>query len=734
MIYSDFIFVLRWWGILFGLGILFLPLTKLIFENSKDSFYIFSKALGIGILSYAILFLGTFHILPFNVYSLILLLAVSAVVNGYIWKKKQKLKRIRISKIIVFEEVLFFIALLFWSYVRAHEPDIHGLEKFMDFGFVNSILRTDYFPPKDIWFTPFSINYYFFGHLATAVLTKISGISSNITYNLMIATIFAFTLTGGFSLLYNFLWEKGKKYSFLGGILGGFLLALSGNLHTIYAFFSSYTGEHPVPPWALTFLPNLFPNSYWYPNATRFIPFTIHEFPLYSFVVSDLHGHVTDILFVLTTIGLLYNILQNKKVTKAKMVLLSLLLSIMYMTNVWDGIIYLMLTFSVLIVIHSPLLTFHYKKGKGIWGFSKITNLKLFFENLIFEGGIITLLYAFFTLPFSIFFKPFVSGIGVLCAPTFLTNLGKIGPLLFETNHCQHSPFYQLVILYGFFYFFAFCLFIVLGKSIAKRLKHQTKNVTSHIVLPKNMTNIFIVLLILLATLLIIIPELLYAKDIYPQHYRANTMFKLVYQSFILLTLSSAYIIVYLSSSLKSVLGKRLFLVYTFVLLVLVLVYPYFAIKSYYGDLKSYSKSGLDGTSYLKKLYLGDYEAINFLNTHVSGQPVILEAQGDSYTDHARISSNTGLPTVLGWTVHEWLWRGAYSIPAPRIEEVQTMYTGTLDQARPLLKKYKIVYVILGPLEQQKYPAINAEKFNKIGRTIFTSLDKKTKIVKLSVN
>ena len=44
---------------------------------------------------------------------------------------------------------------------------------------------------------------------------------------------------------------------------------------------------------------------YWYANATRFIPFSIHEFPSYSFVVSDSHGHVLSIPFVLLLIGLL---------------------------------------------------------------------------------------------------------------------------------------------------------------------------------------------------------------------------------------------------------------------------------------------------------------------------------------------------------------------------------------------------------------------------------------------
>ena len=42
----------------------------------------------------------------------------------------------------------------------------------------------------------------------------------------------------------------------------------------------------------------------------------------------------------------------------------------------------------------------------------------------------------------------------------------------------------------------------------------------------------------------------------------------------------------------------------------------------------------------------------------IEGQPVVLEANGDSYSDYERVSAMTGLPTVLGWYVHEWLWRG----------------------------------------------------------------------------
>lgn len=147
------------------------------------------------------------------------------------------------------------------------------------------------------------------------------------------------------------------------------------------------------------------------------------------------------------------------------------------------------------------------------------------------------------------------------------------------------------------------------------------------------------------------------------------------------------------------------------------MIYPNFAINSYY-NLKIYQ--GLDGIKYLKPLYPTDYEAILWINKNIKGQPVILEAQGDSYTDYARISSNTGLPTVLGWTVHEWLWRGTYDVPSPRIPEVQSLYeTESLEDAKTLIDKYKIELVFIGNLEKEKYPKLNEEKFKSLGKIIY---------------
>jgi uncharacterized membrane protein len=640
-------------------------------------------------------------------------------------------------RIFIFEEILFLAALFTWCYIHSFAPDIHGLEKYMDYGFVNSILRSEYFPPKDMWFPPLSINYYYYGHFVTAFLIKISGVAPMLGFNIMLSTIFAFCVSEAFSIganLFSFFQKnlaqrKTKIRIIVAGILTAMLAAFAGNLHIIYAFFASYPVDNPKPVWQLPFLLDTFPNAYWYPNATRFIYHTIHEFPIYSWVVADLHGHVLDIPFVLLIIALLLMLFTTKdparkdeivddrwekswinaqwiKTFKSFFILhplfvclLGFLLAIMYMTNAWDAAIYLLLIALVTV----------YLLWERMHNESKDSLLQ-FFARLFAPILTVTSVFIIFAFPYNYFFKPFVSGIGVLCAPSFLTKIGHLGPLLFEADHCQHSYWWELLMLYGFFYFFVIAFMIYLSPS--KKIKR---------------IDIFIYLLIILSTLLIIVPEFIYVKDIYPAHYRANTMFKLVFQAFIMLSIASSYIFFRIMQEGRF---RFIFLPISLILISLVMVYPYLAVSSYYGDLKTYK--GLDGTKYIKTLYPGDYEAILWLNKNIKGQPVVLEAQGDSYTDYARVSANTGLPTVLGWTVHEWLWRGDYSIPAPRINDIKEIYEShELNKTKDLLKKYNVQYVFIGALEPQKYPGLFEAKFASMGAQLVFQKDN-TKIYKLS--
>jgi len=696
---SDLFFIIEWWSIFLLIGLAFLPLTAKIFSGFIDKGYIFSKILGLLITSYIVLILGVAHISKFTQLNIFIIFITLTVIIFFYFRNKKVIGRKDI-KIFLLEELIFFITLFLWSYIKGFNPDVHDLEKYMDFGFINSILRSEYFPPKDMWLTPFSINYYYFGHFFTAVMTKISQIPSFITFNLMLASIFAFTFSMSFSIGINLV-DKIKKYSFrkkfILGLFFAYIVSFAGNLQTLYAFFTHYNSEYPKPFWELGLALSTFPNSYWYPSATRFIYHTIHEFPLYSFVVADLHGHVLDIPVVLTMLAIFISMILSKKISLKIVILLSFLLSIAYMTNAWDGLIYLGLSGIFFIFIIYQNINKRFK--------DKIFST---FIQLIKPSLALFITFFIFSFVFNKYFTPFATGIGLNCSPQFLIDIRKVGPFIFEKDFCQITPIWELLVLYGFFIFMFASLIIFLRKRTI---------IT---------TDYFVMIISFFSFLLILAPEIIYLKDIYTGHFRANTMFKLSYQAFIMLSISSVYSIIRIVSELRgknknlpAKIGYTIFVIFGLFLLFLVAIYPYFAIPSGYGNLNT--QKGLDGLKYLENIKPGDYKAINFINENISGQPVILEAQGDSYTDFARVSANTGLPTVLGWTVHEWLWRGSYDIPSNRFADISNLYETTDEvTAKKIIDKYDIKYIYVGILENEKYK-VSEDKFSKLGKLIYNS-------------
>ena len=681
----DLILIFIWWFLIFSLGIVFLPLTFCFFSKFFDKGYALSKIVGILLVSYLVWLFGSLKILPFTTINIWLIIILSLVINLLIAKiQKIHLKKLFKSswRIFLFEEILFFLCLAFWSFIRGFQPNIQGLEKFMDFGFVNSILRSKYFPPADMWLAGKTINYYYFGHLVTAVLTKISSLGSAITYNLMIATLFALSFTATFSLGSNFVFsiikkpssKKQKKLAIIIGLLSALTLTLGGNLHSLYWFLTHHFS---------------FAN-YWYPDATRFIveqfgvaDNTIHEFPLYSFVVADLHGHLINLPMVLFFISLVFSLFVNKifliknlKLGLIHLIFPGLILGVFYMTNAWDLPIYFL-------VLGLAIFCANYQKfGFKMKTFSRTLTLAI---SCLFMA-------IFFSLPFHFQFKSIASGLG-------LTDF--------------HSPPWMLLVLWGFPLILTFSFLLFLKVKTKSRLL---------------ITDYFILILLGVSWFLIIVPEFLYLKDIYIHSYqRANTMFKLTYQSFVMFGLSGGYIIIRILTGLKKRLLKVLCAMFFVLCSIFIFVYPYFAIRSYYG-LKNYQ--GLYGLGYLKDFYPDDYQGILWLRQNISGQPVIAEAVGESYTDFARVSANTGLPTILGWRVHEWLWRGSFDEPSKRTEEVKEIYETTdLTKTKELLSKYQIKFIFIGNLEQQTYPQLKENKFAKIGQVVFSS--NQTKIYQL---
>ena len=797
---SDTTYIIVWWFTIFVLGLICFPITSLLFKRFFDKGYIFAKIIGIILTSYIVWLTGSLHILPFNRLPLMIIVLGVALANMIILTQANK-NHPEGTKypwlIFIFEEVVFLVALSFWSYVRATEPSIRGLEKFMDYGFVNSILRSNFFPPLDMWLTKspdytggYFINYYYYGHYINAFLTKLSGIDSTITYNLMIATLFAFTFSLSFSLggnLINFFLRNLKKpdkessyflgiFTVIAGLLAAFIVTFGGNLHTIYVFTSGYPNEKPQPVWELSV--GYHPDRYWYPNATRFIPFTIHEFPIYSFVVADLHGHVSDIPMVFLLLAILLHVttsksndeLNGKNKNKGEIqdvknntsgvisefenhtsislpiiILLGLLTAIMYMTNAWDGLIYLIL--SALVIFYKNLRRIAYNPQISVFKACYKTFSALLF--LIF-------FFLVFGLPFFLSFIPFASSIGVLCAPKALIGKSVLGKILFEEGKCQKSDFYMLALLWGFFYInvIGFITMIIIPKikSITNSIQKppQTKALNSFrqnrlitILRDMNEIDVFVSILIFISTLLLVFPEFFYLKDIYPAHYRANTMFKLGYQAFMMLGICSAYIVIRLKNEFPGRFKDISYVFYRSIFILaftLVAIYPYFAINSYYNGLRRYE--GLYGLNWLLTQYPDDYKAIIWLRQNIkctdvlgqqcNNQPVIVEANGDSYTDYGRVSAYTGLPTIVGWPVHEWLWRGSYDEAGRRIPEVAKVYESKDEkETMAIIKKYNVEYIFLGSLEREKYKNIDDDELEKMGKVVFQSGN--TKVYKVNI-
>ncbi len=110
-----------------------------------------------------------------------------------------------------------------------------------------------------------------------------------------------------------------------------------------------------------------------------------------------------------------------------------------------------------------------------------------------------------------------------------------------------------------------------------------------------------------------------------------------------------------------------------------------------------------------------DYLAIRWLQDHVQGSPVIVEANlRNLYRWGSRMSIYTGLPGVVGWEWHQQQQRA--KLPGDwvsrRIAEIADFYKTTdLGAARQFLQKYDVRYIILGQQEMGMYPGPGLDKF-----------------------
>jgi YYY domain-containing protein len=431
--------VAMWWATGTLLGWLAFPICFLLLGALRDRGYFLARAVGWLLPAWLLWFSASYGVLHNTVRNSWMLVLLLALVGGIILYRQRAAIRSFVREsfgLLLLGELLFAAAFGLFVLLRMVNPDLwqpwFGGEKFMEFAFINGILRSPTFPPVDPHFAGGIINYYYFGLFLAAFYFKLTGIYAEVGFNLVIPYLFALTVLGAFCIAYNG-WPRAIpanhwRQGLWAALLGPFFVALVGNLEGFGQIARQLASRSPVQvqsaiPGVPTIvgmwsgLANVLRGEvalpaydFWGPS--RVIPYSINEFPYWSFLFADLHPHLIGIPFALLFLAVLLAFMRQCE--QARNVglhtvlvycgVLAFLLGTLASINLWEIPTYALLAGLAILVMQ---VRWH-RRVK--WGLTVGSGL-------LFVGGAF-LLY----LPFlSQYVNVGASGIGLVRTPDSLT-------------------------------------------------------------------------------------------------------------------------------------------------------------------------------------------------------------------------------------------------------------------------------------------------------------------------
>ncbi|MBI4758419.1 MAG: hypothetical protein HY783_05400, partial [Chloroflexi bacterium] len=786
--------VLAWWLAVEALGLLAFPLAFFLCSSLVDRGYLFSKSLGLLVVAYLIWIGASLGLAPFTRPVILLVMAFLAVASSLaFWIQRREIRAFlqREGLLLLAGEGLFLAAYLVFVGIRLLNPDLwqpwFGGEKPMEFAYLNAIVKSTSFPPYDPFFAGGYINYYYYGLYIVALLVKLTGIVPAVAFNLAVPTLFALAILNSFALVFNLLPGERRLVAALWGLVGSAFVAVIGNLTVLIQVFaglwqngnSSFQSTIPGLQALVLTVTGLWqtlvagrplpPFDYW-TSATRIIPFTINEFPFFSFLFADLHPHMIGIPFTLLVLGLALNLARpnssesqpftGKEASHLKtgttVLVYGLALGALACINSWDLPTYLGLTLCALAIRQN--LT-----GRGL----DLSRLGLWF-------GAIALVSLGLYLPFFLKFQALYIGVGLVKARTGLEYYLAIHGLfifviasflLLEISRQRRNAVLRAVKLFvkrwaylprmlvlyrrlvrgsretysaglaGVLALLGLVLLFVLGRLYLFALLVPLLALTALLFWRRNLSpeTMFTLLLLFTALLLSLGVEVFYMRDFLQEgdHHRMNTIFKFYIQVWIFFGIASTLALkgwlAYLARE-GALWLRRLWLCVFLILLGSAALYPLWGTMARVNERFPGARPSLgtlDGTAYM---VLGRYtwgvenrpatieldydlEAIRWLQDNVQGSPVVLEGHIDYYRGGGmRVAANTGLPTLVGQ--HQGEQRYGWMV-SQREEEVRKIYSDPLFEAiLPLLRRDHVSYIYVGQLERLVYPPQGLAKFD----------------------
>jgi YYY domain-containing protein len=588
------------------------------------------------------------------------LLAAGAFAAISRWSTITTILRRRRTGVLAVLAVAAVIGALFLV-VRAWNPAIFWGEKPMDFSFLNAFLRAPHWPPGEPWMAGMPLHYYYFGEVLAAYPMLVAGCSSGVGYNLISATIpalFAGVLAGIGLLL-----TRRKRPAIAASVLP-LLVLLSGNL---------------AWPWLIKTLRdgNIF--DFWWATS-RVIPgFAIDEYPLWTTLFADLHGHFIAFPVLLATLAWGWLCVEaNDRKWMVSAALCGVGAATVVATNPWDlFILTTTLGFGVVVAARRPL------------------------------RGLIRLSAA--------------ASVSVLAAAPFIVELvagisaGAAERGLFLTD-ADFAPAWAILRHFGLFLIpLAVLAIMILGRRFWIVLPTAAVGVIAGLLFKSSAAALALAATAVFATVAIRSRDRLdrlgwsmaalgtlavAACERFTLIDRMNTIFKVYNGVWVLLAFA-------LAAALMRTRGRRarvLVAVWVPLQLVAIVNLPLGIAQGWKVPRITSPRPTLDGQAFLATQDPQTWFLVRGLQGMARPGVVVAEAAGHYYSDFTRITMHTGQPTVVGWDWHLKQRGQSATEIAARAGDLEVLYSGgNREKRRAVLDRYRVGWAVAARIERNRY-------------------------------